>query len=200
MIRAHLLTCPARAAVRRATLRRLAQTDWGEAPRIFYNRSRLEPAWRRTVSGFPRLLRRALAEEGPGYFLVLEDDLFFNRHLRHNLEAWAPLREGRAHFASLYDPGMLRLVEDDAQHLFHAEPTRVMGAQALVLSRACAAHLVARWAEAPLFHHDLRAAVLAAQLGPLLYHTPALVQHARVPSTWGGPPHRALDFDPDFRA
>ena len=198
ILRAYLLTCPARAAVRAATLREFAGTDWGTAPDVFHNRSRLQPPWQRTVHGFPRLLRQALRARAD-YFLLLEDDLHFNLHLRHNLRTWPPLRERQLHFGSLYDPGMLRRAADPAARWFHAEPTRVLGSQALLLSRACARHLLARWETLP-WHHDLRAALLAAELGPLYYHTPSLVQHRPGPSTWAGPPHTAPDFDPHFRA
>jgi hypothetical protein len=40
----------------------------------------------------------------------------------------------------------------------------------------------------------------ASKLAPVIYHVPSLVQHAKTPSTWGGPSHCAFDFDPDWRA
>ena len=198
-MRAYLLTCAARAALRAQTVRGLAGTDWGEPARLFHNRSRLQPPYLRHLSGYARLLRRALDSDSAEHFLILEDDLLFNRYLRHNLLAWEPLREGRIHLASLYDPGIGRLTNDPAGRWFTADHTRVIGSQAFLISRPCAVHLLAHWSEHP-FHSDGRIAFLAARLGPIYYHTPSLVQHIGTLSTWDGPPHVAYDFDPDFRA
>ena len=40
---------------------------------------------------------------------------------------------------------------------------------------------------------------IAAQVGPIYYHTPSLVQHIGLASTWGGQRHQTNDFMPDWR-
>jgi hypothetical protein len=40
------------------------------------------------------------------YVLFLEDDLEFNRHIRHNLQRWEPLKNRQATLAGLYNPNL----------------------------------------------------------------------------------------------
>jgi hypothetical protein len=47
---------------------------------------------------------------------------------------------------------------------------------------------------------DIKLSRLAAPLCPLLFHSPSLVQHVGVASTWGGPYHQASDYDAYWRA
>lgn len=142
------------------------------------------------------LLRRALDGDGD-CFLVCEDDVIFNRHLRHNLARWAPLRAGRVRLASLYNPGVTALGREP--QAVAADPETALGAQGRLYSRGCAEHVVREF-RASAWHQDVAVARLGAELGPVLYHAPSLVQHAGVASVWGGPWHEARDFAPDWRA
>lgn len=198
ILRAFLLTCPARREMCARTLTEWARSDWGEFPCVFRNPGLLDPPYLRGIAGMRVQLGIALRSEGT-HFLLLEDDLLIARHLRHNLETWPPLRRPEFTLGSLYNPGVERLSENPAERSFIADPHRVLGAQALLVSRSCAEHLVAHWEDLP-FHTDIRIALLAAPLGPIHFHIPSLVQHVGEKSTWGGPPHRALDYDPAFRA
>ncbi len=75
----------------------------------------------------------------------------------------------------------------------------VFEAQARLLSRRCAEHFLAL----PLseMRQDMQFAQAAAEeFGRIWVHRPSLVQHSSAPSTWGGLPHSAADFDPEFRA
>ena len=91
-IRAFMLTCPARASTRAETLERLAATDWGEPPELVVDDTDAERPEERQERTARRLLEIAgRADPAPDLVLFLEDDLDFNRHLRHNLLRWQPL-------------------------------------------------------------------------------------------------------------
>ncbi len=199
-IAACMITCPPRADIRRRTLRSFAATDWGDAPfHVQMDHGRAGDAVTRMIHNARRALTRSL-EGDPDFILFLEDDLVFNRHLRHNLLAWAPLTLGAVTLASLYDPGVTQLACDARRHFFITHPHSLFGSQALLLSSETARFVLEHWEELdkPI---DLRMAHLTARLGqPLFYHAPSLVQHVPVKSTWGGAHHEAADFDPAWRA
>jgi hypothetical protein len=196
---AFMLSCPEREAVRRQTLEHLRQTDWAEEATVIVEDSDLPRRQERQERGALRLLQAALAQSGWDYALCLEDDLRFNRHLRHNLESWQPLRAGRVALASLYNPNIRRLRTLPEERCFIADTEAVYGAQAFLLGRDCAAYIVTHYLEVPGMS-DIKFSRLAGRLQAIYYHCPSLVQHAPVPSVWGGAYHCAADFDADFRA
>jgi hypothetical protein len=198
-IQAFMLSCPQRQALREETLADLRATDWGGEVVVVVDDTDHPRRQDRQERTSLRLLREALARPGWDHLLFLEDDLKFNRHLRHNLERWAPLTEGRVGLASLYNPGVRRLEELPCGHGFVADPDLTYGSQALLLARPCAAYVAEHYAEVPGMQ-DIKFTRLAARLGPLYYHTPSLVQHVGVRSAWGGSFHQAADFDAAFRA
>ena len=108
-ITAVLLTCPERRAILQNTLASLRATDWGAEPRVFENRDTHPDRRLRIQHGARALLERALAE-GAELILYLEDDLVFNRHLRHNLTGWAPPGRGFAR------PAAVRFVVPVSRH------------------------------------------------------------------------------------
>jgi len=199
-ITAYMLSCPAREGMRIQTLANLAVTDWGEPAIVEIDQTthpRLQD--RQTETAF-RLLQHALAD-GPDFFLFLEDDLDFNRALRHNLERWCPLMQaapGGHFFASLYNPNVRALDQDDGNAFFVADPNSVYGSQAFVVSAATARHLVDKW-EDHIGMQDIKMSRLAAQVTSIYYHRPSLVQHTGVESAWGGRYHQAVDFQKDWR-
>jgi hypothetical protein len=197
----YMLTCAARDSTREATLDRLATTDWDDDVVVVRDDVGAERPQDRQEQTARRLLERAVAD-GAGFVLFLEDDLEFNRHLRHNLLCWYPLSVAGpdTHFlASLYDPGVAATEWDSERAFAIADPSCVYGSQAFVLSRATAATVLAGWETVPGMQ-DIRISRLAAAVGPIHYHRPSLVQHAVGPSTWGGPDHRATDYSADWRA
>ena len=156
-----------------------------------------------------------------------EDDIIFNRHLRHNLERWAVLAEGlfnrrehREHrdgthgtdgtdvgpngqffFGSLYDPNVRELVAFPDKHYFIAEAEAVYGSQCYVISRDMAEYFVAHWWEVPGMQ-DIKMSRLAARGSPIYYHMPSLVQHVGTQSTWTADNrfHDTKMFDGEFRS
>jgi len=196
-----MLSCAARDEVRAATLARLSATDWVGEVVVVLDEATAERAQDRQEQTARRLLERAAAD-GVGFVLFLEDDLEFNAHLRHNLTHWHPLHaagpDGHL-MASLYDPGVAAIESDPERAFSIAHPDLVYGSQALVLSRATLAVVLAGW-ERVEGMQDIKISRLAAAVGPIHYHRPSLVQHVTAASTWGGPQHWADDFSPSWRA
>jgi hypothetical protein len=197
-----MVSCAERDQVRAQTLGSWAQTDWGQAPPVEMDdgqalliAGRIEQTWLRALE--------TATDDDVDFSLLLEDDLEFNRFLRHNLARWPPLMgvgDGALpFFGSLYRANQTLLWQDQASRCAIAAPETFWGAQALLISRGTARHLLAHW-QPGVRAHDLTAARLAATLAPVYLHVPSLVQHRIGPSTWGGGVHQAPDFDPDYRA
>lgn len=200
-IHAYMLSCEKRAQVREQTLANLAATDWGEGVSIELDHSQDPRPQRRIEETAKTILCRA-CDEGAGFLLFLEDDLDFNRHLRHNLEHWRPVADTgpEGHFfASLYNPNICALQRDPDHALLVADPNTTYGSQALLIARATVFEIIHRWDEV-VGMPDIKMPRLAAAVCPVLYHMPSLVQHLAVPSAWGGSSHQALDFDATWRA
>lgn len=201
-LRAFLYTCPERDEVASATLAHWRMTDWGEDPVVIRDDGIGLSSTTRHLSTARRMLATA-AGEPADYYLLLEDDLLFNFHLRHNLQSWPPVRNGSLWMGSLYNPG-LSLADGPADlwgvRRVRLAPGGYYGAQAVVLSRAAILAALNEWDVDPgLFDLKLAGSALRHSSGVEL-HVPSLVQHIPAPSTWGGVPHRALDFDPFYRA
>ena len=197
---AYMFSCAERSAVREETLAFLAATDWGKPPVVVLDRGLHERKMSRIVDTARELLELAVAGAAD-VFLVLEDDLDFNRFLRYNLERWKPLVdhvEGEPFFASLYNPNVVpvRSLTDTAAYTV-AEPEKVYGGQAFVMSVATGRWVLEHWDDGT---HDVMWPRLAAQRSPVFYHRPSLIQHREVPSTWGGRRHQATDHSPDWKA
>jgi hypothetical protein len=229
-----IITCPGREALQEQTLASWRQTDFPGAPLIQLDTNQHERRQERQEHNSLAALKaaiRALARErveleAPEFILFMEDDLIFNRHLRHNLERWPPLvdfaaaqkRDGTTRpspqpspvptgegavrggfFGSLYDCTIRELERHDAAHYFIADPEAVYGSQCYVLSLPLARYLVDHWWEVPGMQ-DIKMSRLAARQGPIYYHTPSLVQHVGVVSAWGGRFHQTRDFSAEFKA
>ncbi len=200
-IEAYILSCPQREAMRNRTLANLVATDWGEDAIVVVDQTTHERLQERQTETSLRLMERAL-EEAPEFFLFLEDDLDFNANLRHNLEHWFPLAQshpGGHFFASIYNPIVRALDRDDDNNFFIADPSSVYGSQAFVISHATARHIVDQW-ETHIGMQDIKMSRLAAQVTPIYYHCPSLVQHIGVESAWGGSYHQAPDFQNQWKA
>ncbi len=197
---AWMITCPERNEVRKETLTSLAGTDWADLPlKILLDPETAADRGPRIVRQFLHAQQQFL-DSPAEYLLLLEDDLIFNQHLRHNLESWPPCRNRELALASLYNPGLHEIAFDVDSHAIAVAPECVYGSQAFLLSRPAVEHILRAWSSVSL-PGDLRMVRLASQLGyPTYYHAPSLVQHRHTPSTWGGTPHQAADFDPAWRA
>jgi hypothetical protein len=195
-----MITCPERDETRRLTLASLAASDWPDLPlQVLVDPDKTIDRPQRINQQVLRALQQFL-DHSAEYLLLLEDDLSFNRHLRHNVERWRPFRRREITLAGLYNPSLREIAFDVGAHAVAVAPESAFGTQALLLSRPAVTHVVSAWNTLDCAV-DLRLMQLSAQLGrPLYYHSPSLIQHQQVPSTWGGMAHSALDFDPDWRA
>lgn len=199
-LHACMISCHEREAVRTETLQRLTQTDWGTRPvQVQIDPQRFPSKWDSQAHNIWLALQGALKTDAE-FFLFLEDDLQFNRHLRHNLEAWSPMRRRKLTLASLCNRGGYALACDVKHNLTVAYPKSIEGSQAFVLSRSATQYILDHWKEERV-PFDLRAPRLAARLGhPIYYHAPSLVQHVGHQSTFGGLDFKsAVDFDPEWK-
>lgn len=201
-ISAYMLSCDQRSAVRERTLANLLSTDWGAEPEIGLDReSGHLPVQLRMAMAVRELLSRALSSSAR-FILFIEDDLRFNRYLRHNLNRWLEGFDAspeRHFFATLFNSGGLSLGAKIGRDSYVVDERCAFGSQALLFSSATAQHFLNRWEQYDSLH-DFRMYHLAAMHGPIYGHSPSLVQHVNVPSTWGGPYVRANDFLADWRA
>ena len=200
-VAAYMLSCAARDRVRSQTLARLARTDWDAEAVVVLDEAQDERPQDRQCQTARRLLEIA-ARDGADYVLFFEDDLDFNRHLRHNLAHWQPLAgaaPGGHLLASLYDPGVAARAWDHGRAFSVAHPDLVYGSQALLLSQATVLHVLKGW-ERVAGMQDMKLSRLASEVTPIYYHRPSLVQHVVAASTWGGPAHWARDFSASWRA
>jgi hypothetical protein len=157
-----------------------------------------DPQQRQTRTAF-LALQKSL-ETDADYVLFLEDDLDFNRHLWHNLQHWAPLRERQLTLAGLYNPNLPEAACDVRNHFIIVQPECIYGSQAFVISRRTVEHFLEHWNEIEGMQ-DIKMSRLAGRLGrPIYYHAPSLVQHLGAESLCGGFFHQAPDFDPDWKA
>jgi hypothetical protein len=199
-VAAWMITCPEREETRKATLARLAASDWPDLSlQILVDPERTRDRTDRINRQILHAMQQFL-DHSAEYLLLLEDDLSFNRHLRHNLERWQPYRKRHITLGGLYNPGLKEIAFDVPGHAIAIDPESAFGSQALLISRPTVEHVVSAWNTSNAAA-DLRLPFLAAQLGrPLFYHAPSLVQHRPVPSTWGGGAHQARDFDAEWQA
>jgi hypothetical protein len=203
-MRSYIASCEARNGLRARTIDSFLSSGWTEPPVVVFD----DAAWEIPLDRHRALVRRILemvrkSSGDDDLVLLLEDDIVCNRHLRHNLENWRPIRthrRGEHFFASLFNPGVKFSGEVADANYARAQPETVYGSQALILSRETAHFLATCWGMIPVEHADLKVMRLAGMICPILYHVPSLVQHVGRPSLWGGPFLTAEDFDPEWRA
>jgi hypothetical protein len=199
-IGAVMISCPERDQLRQRTLANLAKTDWdGQPVQIQMDEGHGDDHRKRQEQCAWLALKKAL-EAPSDYILFLEDDLDFNRHIRHNLLHWRAVTTGMAVLASLYNPSIREVAFDFPNRARIVPPGRVFGSQAFLLSRATVEYVVRHWRSVKGMS-DIKISRLAGRLkAPILYHAPSLVEHIGTQSVWGGGFHQAMDFDPDWRA
>jgi hypothetical protein len=198
-LEAVMISCPERSEVREQTLHDLAKTDWGDWELHIEVDPQTEgnPQERQTACAF-RALSKALRRSAD-YVLFLEDDLSFNLWLRHNLMNWPPLLSGFVSLAGLYNPGLREEGCSVPTRSRFVAPGSIFGSQAFLLSKEAVRFIVRNWNRVQGMQ-DIRISRLAGRLRtPICYHAPSLVQHRSGPSTWGGRPHQAFDFDETWR-
>ena len=199
-IRAYIITCNHRNAVCARTLCNFARTDWGSPPEVTFSLRDSPNAHERWQGATATILQSVRADDSD-YFLFLEDDLDFNRHLRHNLINWEPLRQRKAIVASLDHPKVAVDSTNEADHYSISERRAFLTGDALLFKRDAALRIL----EDASTNSETGVCTISelAQRWmsgkPLYYHRPSLVQ--RKPENRGLCDDRtAVDFDPDFKA
>jgi hypothetical protein len=196
-----VMSCAERRATLDATLAGLSACGWPPVDEVILDDGigprpidRIHRTWRRMVN------RASLAQSE--FVLLLEDDLVFGRWFTENLSSWGLLESvgpGMAFYAALYNAGRPYLMRRPAERCLVADARFVWGSQALVMTPRTARYLDENWDSAE-GNPDQRMPLIAARVTPIYYHMPSLVDHARVPTTWGGMEHVATDFDAEWRA
>lgn len=192
-----VMTCDRRQDSLTATLDSLKASDWNEEPLIVHDTLRYpDPKESQTATALKGL--REAMERPWEYLLFCEDDVAFNRNLRHNLDAWTPIRLGMLLVGSLYQHEAVPPVAD-----YGLVPCRLIGgSQAIVLARQWVPVVIENWHRlAGEGMQDLRMYRSLCGVFPWVFvHSPNLVQHRPVNSTWGGPGHSSPTFSEDWRA
>jgi hypothetical protein len=196
-----VMSCAEREDTLSATLGRLEASGWPWPVELVLDDGLGERRIDRIHRTWRRLIRRA-SEQSSELVLLLEDDVVFGRWFVENLTSWELLRQvppGRAFYASLYNPSRPFILRRAEQRYMVAEPRSVWGSQALVTTPETARFIDAHW-DTVDGNPDQRMPVIAGRVTPIYYHVPSLVDHAPVPTTWGGMEHSAIDFDPEWRS
>ncbi len=200
VMRAVMISCQERAARRRQTLRNLAGTDWGREPVhvVIDRHPSPDPRERQTATALSAL-QWGLASDAE-YLLFLEDDLSFNRHIRHNLNHWNLLQNRTITLAGLYNPHLGESACDPANQALILNPNRIFGSQAFLISKPTMDCIVRNWDRVEGMQ-DIKISRLAGLLKrPIVYHCPSLVQHVGTKSVWGGWYHYASDYERHWKA
>jgi ADP-heptose:LPS heptosyltransferase len=199
-IEACVISCKPREGLLRQTLASLRASDWGDRPVHIEIDASLDvsPNIRQTDTALAAL--QASLRTPATHILFLEDDVIFNQHLLHNLVNWAPLANGVAIFASLYNPGIRALASNFRENYSLCPSEACFGSQAFIIARDALKFVLAHWGEIDGMQ-DIRISRLAARLqSPMFYHAPSLVQHVGLESTHGADFHEARDFDLGWKA
>jgi hypothetical protein len=194
-ISAIMLSHATHAEIRDQTLQNLAATDWKDLPlqiKIENGPKDDQGAWLKKIT---LSALRENFENQSHYLLFLEDDLNFNRNIRHNLYNWKPLTTGTVRMASLYNPNVCELACDVANNARFVAPRSVFGGQAILISRDAVRHLLRR-RPMPQKQEPFGLSGFARLLQkPVHYHAPSLVQHIGSPDDKTKKLHQAMDFE-----
>lgn len=200
LIEAVMISCRERKSLRDQTLKSLSESDWGDRPiHVQIDESPSSSPEERQTETSLAALESFLVSPGT-HMLFLEDDLAFNRHILHNLTSWEPIVSGDLVLGSLYNPGIRPLAWGAKGNFSLIRHTSCFGSQGFVISREAVKYIVDHWNEVA-GKQDIKISRLAGRLQTVLfYHTPSLVQHIGIESSWGGIFHKARDFDPAWKA
>lgn len=179
------------------TLASLRESDWGEEPLVISDTTKhYDPKISQTNTAF-QILQEAMKHEWD-YLVFCEDDVLFNKHLRNNLDNWTPVKYGMCLVGSLYQGDVPAKVYGGDYGLYDA--TLIGGSQAVVVKRCWLPVLLDMWVGLKVGMQDMRFFFGVNEFFPFVYVShPNLVQHQPVPSTWAGPKHQSVTFDPDWK-
>ncbi|QEL19995.1 class I SAM-dependent methyltransferase [Limnoglobus roseus] len=213
LIGLYVVTCPGRETVLSQTLASIRESDWPGDPVVLTQPADWPVGWDSTSRMYRTVLQRAW-DDRAWWAVVLEDDVFVNRHLWQNLTNWHPMTTGQLHWGSLFIPDTIQdpwQRECPELHYRLARPSlvygpghlwqkfRLCGSQAYVFSRGGLGVFLQHW-DAQSGGQDARVLNIVHQEGwPLWYSFPCLVEHNQLISAFGTPPIYAPDFAPGLQ-
>lgn len=204
MINAVMISCESRFDIRNQTLTNLNDTDWDWDVDIVLDKDCIDPLVfdatskqkRQTIASY-YALKRALCKDSQ-WIVFMEDDLLFNKYIKHNIINWEPIKNNSLNLGSLYTPrNNSRSALKRGKNWYAANYRKLYGSQFYILSRLATEWIVNHWDDVQGMQ-DIRITRLARGK-PIYYHDPSLVQHMSSPSVWGGIPHQAKNFNPYWR-
>lgn len=172
-----IVSCQERAFRLAETLASLKASDWTGDIQVVLD---LEQAAKPSTGRIRATWKRAVEIPADVW---CEDDLTFGAHFQRNLEAHRAI-QGPLYYTALYHPDF--------------DNREVYGCQAITMSPAARVIILANWRDDAPADIEMPRCV-KRHGGAVGYHRPSLVEHVGT-STYGGPVHRALDFDADWRA
>jgi hypothetical protein len=195
-----MVSCAQRAVLSAQTLQHLTHRGWpADKVLLTLDERRFTDQTENLTHTAWRAFRAALDAE-PDYLLYLEDDIVFNDYFFENLSRWGPLARRELHIGGFCNYGLREVAWDVQGCAYLVHPKKIMGSQAVLLSRQMLRYALEHWFEGPP-EVDLKLGFLAAQAQqPFFYHCPSLVQHIGQPSTLGNHHRQAADFDLTWKA
>ncbi len=103
-----MISCVERREVRERTLKSLTNSDWGEAPLHLQIDGGKGDNHKKRQTHCAFLALKKTLERHADFILFLEDDLEFNRHIRHNLRQWGPVKSGSRDFGKFVQSASAR--------------------------------------------------------------------------------------------
>jgi len=199
MISSVMISCSKRNDIREQTLDNLKNTDWDWDVEVILDHeyigskdiNKIPPTTRQLIASF-NAINVAVKKNKP-LIVFMEDDLIFNKHIKHNILNWYPVKSSILNFGSLYTPKNNRCSVEDGEFWYKADCLKLYGSQFYIMSREAAKWAVKNWNTIEGLQ-DIRLTRLAKGKA-IYYHAPSLVEHREVPSSWGGVNHRSHDFD-----
>lgn len=176
-----ITTCAKRLKVLSLTMASLAASDW-DYPVIVT--SDVEASLQegdtpdqRSNRNFKKAIERAIYVDCP-WFLLLEDDSEINRHIKHNLNRWAPLQSGKLSMGGLSTNGGNRVSFGEGLHYYTPDSSRVYGLQGAILTKAFACYALDHWDDVRA-NVDIKLSRLAGsnKCGRYYKYWPSLVRH-----------------------
>lgn len=203
MIAATIITCDARHGVLNETLASLKATDWPFPVTIVNDKNyfskedyeSIRKQERQTVASLAAL--KILAEQDADWFVFMEDDLIFNKHLLHNTLSWEPIVNKTLNLGVYYAAGNGFHANKHGLNWYGACPTGMYGSQFYIMSRECLEWAITHW-HSIVGMQDIK--ILNLSRGKTIcVYSPNMVQHRSVPSVWGGISHTSNTFSEDWR-
>lgn len=201
MIEVYFLTTKSREKTLKLTLDSYLNTDMNEKFSIVFDTdcTNEESPYLRQINSAKHILSMYIRKSNEPFMMFCEDDIIFNKHIKHNINRMMELTT--ISVAYLYNPGIV--FDTIVDNISIADPDVVYGNQCILMHRSFVGLCIKNWdkfAEGGQ-HQDIIIAQIAKKFGvPIYYHTPTLVQHRDGLSTWGGPVHRSIDFDLEYKS